>query len=63
MNMVIFDLVNVCLFAIFIVAGFNFSWHLKFKRNQTFPGEYPDKNQNRIRAKVSEIATNYYYKS
>ena len=53
MNMVIFDLVNVCLFAIFIVAGFNFSWHLKFKRNQTFPGEYQDRSQNKIRAKVS----------
>ena len=35
MNMVIFDLVNIVLFLIFVLAAYNLSWHRQFRRFKT----------------------------
>ena len=51
-NMVIFDIVNVVLFIILIVAVFNLNWHLKFIRKASYDFPQNDAVQSGFMHKV-----------
>ena len=61
MNLVIFDIVNIVLVLILVVAGFNLNWHLRFKTFIQLDFEVPEDQINHgfLKTKLKNLRLNY----